>query len=54
MLNCFQSKPQVLRQNYVALIVQTVETNMKTRCDGLDTFKENTKTLYATYRITEC
>ena len=28
-------------------IVRMVEAKLNTRCDGLNTFKENTKTLYA-------
>ena len=29
-------------------IVQMVEAKLNVRCDGLDTFKENPQTLYAT------
>ena len=35
------------KENWL-FIVQTVEAKLNTRCDGLDTFKENPQTLYAT------
>ena len=45
-LKMFWKPTASLEANWL-LLVQTVEAKLNARCDGLDTFKENTEALYA-------